>query len=584
MPTSIIDADSLLAIDVGSITTRAMLFDVVAGRYRYLAAGTSGTTAGAPYNDISEGVRRAIDILQSITGRVFFDDNEQIIIPTQADGKGIDAIVATLSAGKPLKVVAVGLLEDVSTESAQRLATTTYAQVVECLSLNDRRKPTARLDAILRVRPDLIIIAGGTEGGASQSVLSLIESVGLACHLSPQDQKPEVLYVGNQALVDDIEKSLQSLANLSVAPNVRPVLDVEQLTPAQTQLSKINRKIRSQSMHGVEEVDAWSNGKLSPTATAFGRVIRFLSKVYDPAKGVLGVDLGASSLTVAASFSADLHLAVNPDLGMGESIVGIWKTGRYEDIARWIPFDISERELRDYIYNKKLHPMSLPISMEHLAIEQALARQALHIGVKRLSSSFPRSAARSSINLLPWFEPVVAAGSTLTSAPTRGQSLLMLLDGLQPTGVSTYVLDQNNITPALGAAAQINSALPIQVLESSTFLNLGTVISVVGNLQAGAPAVRGRIIAGDGNEQKVDVRAGSLEIIPLALGKPATLHLQPLNRTDVGMGGFGRGGSVKVTGGVLGVVIDARGRPIRLPKEAAKRHELLKKWLWALNV
>jgi hypothetical protein len=140
MPTSLIDADSFLAIDIGTVSTRAMLFDVVDGRYRYIASGSAATTAGAPYADVGEGVRQAVDQLQLITGRSLIDTDGHMIIPSQDNGAGVDVLVGTLSAGKPLRVVSVGLLEDVSAESAQRLATTTYAQVVDRFSLNDRRK------------------------------------------------------------------------------------------------------------------------------------------------------------------------------------------------------------------------------------------------------------------------------------------------------------------------------------------------------------------------------------------------------------------------------------------------------------
>jgi hypothetical protein len=176
MPTSIVDADSLLALDIGEITTRAALFDIVGGHYRFLASGSAPSTVNAPYHDAGEGVRAALDQLQSITGRVLVGPDEKLILPSAEDGSGVDTLAVTLSAGPPLKVVAVGLLEDVSLESARRLATTTYARVIECISLNDRRRPEARLDAILRLRPDLVIAAGGTEGGASQSVIKLLES------------------------------------------------------------------------------------------------------------------------------------------------------------------------------------------------------------------------------------------------------------------------------------------------------------------------------------------------------------------------------------------------------------------------
>jgi uncharacterized protein (TIGR01319 family) len=319
MPTSLINADSLLAIDVGAVSTRAMLFDVVDGRYRFLACGTAPSTARAPFFDIGEGIRRSIDQLQTITGRELVGPDEQLILPSKPDGAGVDTCVATLSAGPPLKVVAIGLLEDISAESAVRLASTTYAKVVDTLSLNDRRKQAARIDTLLHLRPDLVIVAGGTENGASQSVLSLLEPLGLACYLSPEAQRPEVLFAGNQALVDEVESLVGSLAHLSFSPNIRPALDIEQLSAAQPELAQVFRTIRNRDMNGVQELDSWAGGKLIPTATAFGRMVRFLSHVYDSAKGVLGVDVGASATVLAAGFSGDLHIGVYPDLGLGQT-------------------------------------------------------------------------------------------------------------------------------------------------------------------------------------------------------------------------------------------------------------------------
>jgi hypothetical protein len=373
------------------------------------------------------------------------------------------------------------------------------------------------------------------------------------------------------------------VSRLSTAPNVRPALDVEKLSTAQNRLANVYRTIRSRKLAGIHELDTWTGENLLPTAAAFGRVIRFLSNVYDPVKGVLGVDIGSSAVNIAASFSGDLYTGVYPDIGIGENIDGLLAISHPADILRWMPFEIEEDELRDYIYNKKLYPNSLPVSPEELLLEQALARQLLSIAVRRLSPSFPKHPTRPSPNLLPWFEPIVAAGSVLTNAPTRGQTLLMMLDGLQPTGVSTLVLDQNNIIPALGAAASINNILPIQVLESSTLLNLGTVISLSGSIQFGAPALKAKVMYSDGSESVLDIKYGSLEVIQLPMGQNANLQLHPLNRADIGLGGPGRGGSVRVTGGALGVIIDARGRPLRLPKDPNRRRDLHKKWLWSLG-
>jgi hypothetical protein len=582
MTTSLIDADSLLALDVGSVNTRAALFDVVDGRYRFLAAGRAQTTAYAPFNDISEGIRRALDHLQRVTGRTLVDSNEQLIMPSGTGG-GVDTIAATLSVGEPLKVVIVGLLEGVSVESARNLAATTYSRVVETLSMNDRRKQDERIDSILRLRPDLILAAGGTEGGASQSVLKLLEAVGLANYLLPDAQRPEILYAGNRALKKEVETTLKTVGSVHVAPNVRPTLEVERLDAAQTHLGGIFRDLRSRQIGGIHELDGWAGGGLLPTATAFGRIIRFLSVIYEATKGVLGVDVGASATTLATAFEGELNLGVYPQYGLGSRLAGFLNHTSAEEISRWLPVDVPISYLREFLYNKSLYPSSLPATPEDVAIEQAVARQAMQLAVRNEMSRMPEDRLRYGRGLLPWFEPIVASGGVLTGAPNLGQAMMMLLDGLQPTGVTTMVLDQNHLSPSLGAAAAVNSILVVQVLESSTFLNLGTVISPISSVSPGTPILRVRITQENGKESNLEIKQGALGVIPVPMGQPVRLHLQPLHRADVGMGRPGQGGSLRVAGGALGLVVDARGRPLRLPKDPGRRRELIKKWMWTLG-
>ena len=134
---SVIDSDSVLAIDIGSATTRAMLFDIVDGRYRFVAIGQASSSAHAPVNDVLSGVGDAITQLEKITGRKFIDGDNQVISSVQSDGSGVDAITGTISAGPPLRAVVAGLLADVSLVSAKNLAESNYVRVVETLSLND---------------------------------------------------------------------------------------------------------------------------------------------------------------------------------------------------------------------------------------------------------------------------------------------------------------------------------------------------------------------------------------------------------------------------------------------------------------
>lgn len=582
MPTSLVDADSLLAVDVGATTTRATLFDVVEGYYRFIASGQAATTAIAPFKNVGEGVHQAIGNLEAITGRTLLDANLRLIIPSQG-GNGVDTFAATISAGPAIKTVVVGLLADVSFESVQRLARTTYTRVVETIGMYDRRKPEKQIDNILRLRPDLILVAGGTDGGATRSMQRILETIGLACYLLPPDKRPALLFVGNQALAPEVKASFKTLtASLSIGANLRPTLETEDLLPAQRSLADLYAHIRMSQIGGVEELGAWASGNLMPTAYAQGRIIRFLSQVYDPRKGILGVDIGASAATVAASFGGELTLGVYPQLGLGEGLSGLLGYTSLEDILRWLPLDIPADVVQDYLYQKSLYPASIPATVEDLALEQALARQTLYLAMNAASKDFSPRAQRLAPGMTPSFEPILAGGSAITHAPTRGQSLLILLDAIQPVGVTTLILDQNNLLPALGAAANLNAILPIQVLESGAFFGLATVVAPLSSSRPGTPVLHAQLVYENGNESQLEVKQGALEILPLPIGQSARLDLQPLRHADVGFGP-GRGGSMTVSGTAMGVIVDGRGRPLRFPADHAFRRELLKKWLWMVG-
>jgi hypothetical protein len=584
MPGTLTDSESFLAVDVGSVTTRAALFDVVDGYYRFIASGQAPSTAAAPVKDLSEGVRHAVENLQTVTGRKFLGDDQRLMVPADA-GRGVDAFAATFSAGRTIKTVVIGLLDDVSLDSAQRLVRTIYARVADSIGLNDKRKTEQQIDSILNLRPNLIVMAGGTDNGATQSVRHLIETVGLACHILPMENRPAVLFAGNKNLANEVKNILHTRSSaLSISPNLRPSLEVEDLQPAQFALAQLYTQIRRSQLGGVDELNAWSGNTLMPTAYAEGRIIRFLSQVYDSSKGILGVDLGASAACVAAAFAGELTQGVYPQLGLGEGLAGLLRYTDLNDILKWLPMDISAEVVRDYIYQKSIYPATLPATLEDLFIEQALARQNLTVALGSLSKDFPAKVRRASAGLTPYFEPILAAGSVIARAPTLGQSLLILLDALQPVGITTMILDQNSLMPALGAAASRNSILPIQILESGAFLGLATVVAPYVNVKYGTPILSGRLVYQNGNESQVEIKQGALEVLPLPVGQSGRLYLQPAHHVDIGLGpGNTHNGGFPVAGTALGVVFDARGRPLRLPADAAQRRELLKKWQWTLG-
>jgi hypothetical protein len=411
----------------------------------------------------------------------------------------------------------------------------------------------------------------------------MLEAVGLACYLMPEEKRPMVLYAGNQKLAPDVQDLLGGhAAKLDISHNVRPSLETEDLAPASLQLATLVTKLRQRQIKGVEELNLWTAGNLLPTAFAQGRMIRFLSRLYESTRGLLGVDIGASAASVAAGFNGELTLGVYPQFGLGDNLAGLLQHTEIDQIMRWMQLDISPNTLREYLFQKSLHPSTIPATRDEHAILQAIARQALYLAVRTAQKDFPSHVRSQHMDLMPRFDLILAGGGAVNEGASLGQSLLLLLDAIQPVGILPVLLDRNNLLPMLGAAAPRNNYLPVHVIESGAFIGLGTIVSVVASAGYGDQVLRAKLAYEDGTEVRADVKFGGLEILPLPSGRTARLTVQPLRRADAGLGA-GKGGVIPVTGGALGVVIDARGRPLALPSDPVRRRELMKRWSYAVG-
>jgi MutL protein len=580
---TLLEADTLLTIDVGSVNTRAGLFDVVDGRYRLVATGRAPSTAGAPLSDVSEGVRMALEQVQTVTGRRLIDEAESLIMPATTTGAGVDVFVATTSAGPQARTLIVSLMPGVSGESARRLAASCYLDIAGELGLMDRRREDEKLDTIVQARPDLVLLVGGTDGGATHSVLRLVELVSAGLGLLSEESEPRVVYAGNQRLASAVTERLGERFPVTVVPNIRPTIEQEELTAARQQLAEVIHDVRSSRISGFDELRQWSGGFLMNSADAFGRIIRYLSQVYDPAKGVLGLDLGASHTTIAAGFGGDLRLFVRSDLGQGAALPGLLRYASLADVLRWVPIDVSETRLRDYIFNKALHPGVVPVAMEELHLEYALARQILRTALNLARADWPKGRDPVSSPLLPPMEPILASGGALARAPRPGYAALVLLDALQPTGIATLVLDPYNLAPGLGVSAGPVPMATVQGLDSGSFVSLGTVVSPVGRGRPGRPVLRLKLERERGEASEGEIRFGQLAVLPLRQGDNAKLTLRPERGFDVGFGAPGKAGTLRVTGGAVGLIIDARGRPLQSTKDPGRARDLNQKWLWDIG-
>ncbi len=100
-------ASSLLVVDCGTVFTKVSLLGLVEGQYRLMARGEAPTTVNPPYEDVTEGIIQAINVIEFITGRRFVVD-KRIISPEQPNGDGVDVFISTMSTGDPLRLVVIG--------------------------------------------------------------------------------------------------------------------------------------------------------------------------------------------------------------------------------------------------------------------------------------------------------------------------------------------------------------------------------------------------------------------------------------------------------------------------------------------
>jgi len=574
------DADSLLLINVGTTHTRVSLIDIVERQYRMVATAENATTADAPYLDVGEGVRFSLDKLAELVGCEFFDDTGQLIVPSRGSGTGVDAVVLTLSLQADVRVALVGLLPDISLRSVRKLTESAPVRVVAEVSLGDRRSDEARMDALCQAKPDLILVSGGSEGGASDAVLRLMEVIGLSIYMMPSDSKPQVLFMGNSSVAAKVQDLLKACkCTVTTARNIRPSLETEDLDPGRVALNDMTAQILRARLGGIEGLLAWTGGVLTPSPLGMGTIIELMARGAPPKKGALGMSVGSGSTTLAAGFGNTLELSVRPDLNLGRNAPHLLELTSWRDVARWLPMEFSEEALRDYLHNKALYPQTIPATAEDLRIEMAIIREVIRATVRAASPSWRVPFTWPWAGVLPPVASVTGTGSAFSNVPRPGYAALMLLDSIQPPGVTSLILDAQNMICALGAAGRVNPLAVVQVLESPAFPRLGTALCPVGKSHTGDPVLRYRLQYADGRQIRGDVRFGMIEVVPLPLGQKAQITVQLHRHFDLGLGGYGQGGTFPVEGGLAGLIIDARGRPLVFESDPAKNRKLQDDWL-----
>ncbi|MBT7595901.1 MAG: methylaspartate mutase, partial [Gemmatimonadetes bacterium] len=576
------DLNVVIATDCGSTTTKAILIERKGDAYRQTFRGEAPTTVEAPFEDVTRGVLNAIQEIEELSGRQILD-GERIITPANGD-VGVDVYISTSSAGGGLQMMVAGVVQSMTGESAQRCALGAGAIVMDVLAANDGRLPHEKIERIRQLRPDMVLLSGGTDGGTISHVVEMAEFISAA------DPRPRfgsgfqlpVIYAGNKDAAEKIEATLGEKTALTLTENLRPVLERENLGPARHVIHDMFLEHVMAQAPGYRKLMTWTGAPILPTPAAVGQIMQTIAKRQGI--NVLGVDIGGATTDVFSVFDADgepvFNRTVSANLGMSYSISNVLSEAGLEDVMRWIPFELDEADLRDRIKNKMIRPTTIPHTLEELQIEHGVAREALRlayiqhrelaVGLKgvqaerTLSDVFAQSESGESLIDMMALDLLVGSGGVLSHAPRRTQTAAVMVDAYQPEGVTRLAVDSIFMMPHLGVLASVNEKAATDVFERDCIVHLGTCIAPVytgkGGMKPGEVCATYELTSAEfGDDAKSgQLEVGDLLLFPLAEEAEAQLTITPVRDVDVGAGP-GQAHKATIHGGVVGVIFDGRG-------------------------
>jgi uncharacterized protein (TIGR01319 family) len=585
---------SILATDCGSTTTKAILIErQPSGEYRLVVRGEAPTTVEAPFEDVTKGVLNAVREVEELAGRTFIGTDETIQRP-EGKNSGCDLYISTSSAGGGLQMMVSGVVKSMTAESAERAALGAGAIVMDVLASNDGRLPHQKIERIRRLRPDMILLSGGIDGGTTKHVVELAELI-RAARPRPRlgiGYALPVIYAGNKDARKEIDSTLGDIVDLKETDNLRPVLERENLGPARDKIHDLFMEHVMAQAPGYKKLMSWTDAPIMPTPGAVGFIMETIAR--RDGIDLVGVDIGGATTDVFSVFGGVFNRTVSANLGMSYSISNVLAEAGFDNIMRWVPVEVSEADLRNRIGNKMIRPTTIPQTLEELKIEQAIAREALRLafiqhksfavglkGVQQersISDAFEQTSTGQTLVDMMSLNLLVGSGGVLSHAPKRAQAAHMMIDSFQPEGVTRLAVDSIFMMPQLGVLATVYEKAATEVFEKDCLIHLGCCVAPVGSPKGAKGAVvkiRGK--SEKGVEINLEIEAGELKLIPFESGDSVRARIEPAKGWDMGEGP-GKVVERTLTGGVVGLVVDTRGRPLELKRETPNRVGLLNKW------
>ena len=530
-----------LVVDMDRHVTRAVLFDTVGGHGRFINSSVKRSTILPPIEDGFQAARDAIRQLEADTGFTLLGDNG---IESPRNGMaGVDFVALTGQPAEPVRLVFIptgsAALLPVLLASARRTAS-----VVEVIDANARTEDGvlsgARMEAeIRRFRPDAVVILDGQNTQSEWAT-----AVGTLSSLAAEGVVSQIIIVAREQYQQQAAQTMGEDA------------DLRGIDPADFEAADIASAIELE-LNGLNE-SRFDTASLMPSTRHVGFTSRvragdlvtsFLARRRDQSVTVVttgdGVAIHAATPTLNLSgvrSDIDAHASIRALLGAD-----------VRQIMAMLPYPLAEEDLRHWILNRSLRPNSVSNSSKDRIIEAALTSVAIRSVWREVAGSGDRQ------------HDVLIGGAAMAEWNSPALALLCLLNAFQPdsaSGVLEVHLDRDGMLYSAGAVGDLSPALAADVVERDLLSSLASVIVVRSDGAEGDLAVKGEIAYESGKSRPFSVPVGSVQRLQLGPDESAVVTLNCESNVSIGSSGKGDkvviGEQVRLRGGDLGVVIDAR--------------------------
>ncbi len=261
--------------DVGSTYTKLSAFTVNKGEINFIARTQVPTTI----DDIGKGFQNARRNIEKADG---CEISKEVMI------------FSSSSAAGGLRMVALGYMPRVTAKAAKEVAMSAGARVLEIISQEDQVE--FRIQVLREIKPDIILLAGGTDGGDKDSLIENAQNIVKA------EVKSVVIIAGNKNAQPEVERILKanSIETIRV-PNVMPNIHELIAKPAREAIHGQFIKQITKAKGLKKMTSQISNNKVIPTPGAVLLAAELLAKGTHKEEGVgdvLVIDVGGATTDV----------------------------------------------------------------------------------------------------------------------------------------------------------------------------------------------------------------------------------------------------------------------------------------------